>query len=456
MQIISHKTIAYAEQPIYKSLKKFFDSYLMERNLEKVCSLLEDGIFSLGTIKDEFTIGKDVFTYLLKHEQDVLADEVAYTIEEFYAKQIVDNIWDVAAKLKVVITGDVQENVDYITRFTGCIKMNGADGVICSCHIFKGNYSTEKREFMPINFFYGNNLVDRDKSVQTALDIICKAMPGGIVAGYATEGFPVCFVNDKYLELLGYSSYEEYAEDVQGMALYSIHPDDQAMVTEAINTCYDTNEQYGIEYRIRNKNGDYIHVYDIGKKITTLDNRDIIVCVLIDVTETVRMRKILARESSVDELTGIYNRRGGIRIMEQHLGEGYPYTFAIFDIDNLKLLNDEYNHKVGDNALKKFAELMKEIFDEKTTLSRFGGDEFISYIPKKLDKEYVKGVLAILQSAYNKFIRENYPKSKSSVSIGCVTGTKPTTFDMLYQTADELMYSIKKNGKNGCQIIEIE
>lgn len=456
MYIVSHKNIGYTEHLIYKNFKDFFDGYLIERDVEKTLSLLDDGIFTLGTVKDEITVEKEEFCELLKQQLEVLSDKADYKVDEFYAKEIVDNVWEVAATIKVVLGDKGQDNMEYITRFTGSFKIMGEDYVICSCYISKGNYNIESREFVPIKFYFGNNLVDKRKSEQAALDIICKAMPGGIVAGYKAEGFPICFVNDKYLELLGYSSYEEYANEIQGLALNSIHPDDRDMVTEAINTSYDADEQYGIEYRIKHKNGKYIYVYDIGKKLTTLDNREIIICVLIDVTETVKMRQRLAKESASDELTGIYNRRGGIRIMEHHLKQGQPYTFAIFDIDNLKKLNDEYNHIVGDVALKKFAELMKEIFDEETTLSRFGGDEFIAYIPKKLSKEYIEDTLTILQNAYNKFAKENYPRSHSSVSIGCVSGTRKTTFDILYQAADELMYSIKKSGKNGCQIVEMD
>ena len=53
-------------------------------------------------------------------------------------------------------------------------------------------------------------------------------------------------------------------------------------------------------------------------------------------------------------------------------------------------------------------------------------------------------------------IEENYPDSYSSVSIGCVLGTGAVTFDVLYQSADEMMYKIKKDKKNGCSIKELK
>lgn len=453
MGIVSHKDAGYKELPIYKVLMQFFNRYLIDKDLEKIYLSIGDGLFSFGTVREDFTVGKEAFFNLLKHERAILPDEIDYKIDDFFAIEIATDVWEVAAKLSVLIHKEEHDNIEHITRFTGCCKVNGTEGTLVACNISKGNYDTEANEFMPFKFHYENNLIDKHKSEQAVLDIIWKTMPGGIIAGYVTEGFPVCFVNDKFLEMLGYSSYEEYSNEIQQLAIHSIHPDDRAKVTEAIYTSYDANEEYGIEYRIRHKNGEYIHVYDIGKKITTLDNREIIICVLIDVTETVKLRNILSKESSSDELTGIYNRRGGIRVIEKYLNEGYPYTFAIFDIDNLKLLNDEYNHKVGDCALRKFAELMKESFGKEATLSRFGGDEFIFFAPQQLSMQHMENIFKVLQNAYNGFIQDNYPKSNSSVSIGCVIGTQPSTFDSLYQAADELMYSIKKNGKNGCKVV---
>ena len=103
-------------------------------------------------------------------------------------------------------------------------------------------------------------------------------------------------------------------------------------------------------------------------------------------TEDAKLREVLIRESSYDFLTGIHNRGGGIRSVEKALKNADSYTFAYFDIDNLKRLNDEYNHSVGDHALKYFADLLKQYLGEETILARMGGDEFVAFINKKIDK----------------------------------------------------------------------
>ena len=280
-------------------------------------------------------------------------------------------------------------------------------------------------------------------------------MPGGIIIGYAEEGYPLYFTNNQYLELLGYSSYEEYYKAADGLGTSHIHPDDIDTVNKEIMQSYGTDTQYGIEYRIRHKDGHYIPVYDIGKKMVTPDNKELIICVLYDMTEDAKQKEVLIQESRYDALTGVYNRGGGVRTIEHALKYVDAYSFAFFDIDNLKLLNDIYNHTAGDHALKYFTRLLRKYFDDRTVLSRFGGDEFVAFFKDKLDKQQIESIFSKLEQEYCSFIEQNYPKSQSSISIGCVIGTKKCAFQELCQTADELMYDIKKNGKKGYKIVEL-
>ena len=294
------------------------------------------------------------------------------------------------------------------------------------------------------------------KTEQIVFDIMSKAMPGGIISGYAKDGFPIQFVNDKYLELLGYSSYEEFYEDAEGMGATHIHPDDRDMVNAEIMNSYDEEVQYGIEYRIRHKDGHYIPVYDIGKKMVTPNNEEVIICVIYDMTKDAKLKEILRQESYYDNLTGVYNRNGGIKTIEKELDSVSAFSFAFFDVDNLKSLNDIYSHSAGDDALKYFAKVLRKCFDEKTILARIGGDEFIAFFEDKRDRERIISVFEKVEAEYCNFIENTYPESHSSLSIGCITGTKKRTFDEMYQLTDNLMYEIKKHGKKGHNIIELD
>lgn len=456
MKKITHMMEGFEKSQIYDAFKTLFDTYLLNRDYEKTLSYVDDDFYSVGTGKEEVVVDKNTYANLLKEEISTIPGSVKYSIDSFYAKELAADLWDVLAELHVLLPQKEGVNYVYETRFTGCFRLEEKAFRILSMHISDPSMITGEKEFFPLSYIGSDESIDKMKTEKIVFDIISKSMPGGIISGYAKEGFPIYFVNDQYLELLGYSSYEEYYEDAEGMGATHIHPDDRDMVNAEIMNSYDEEVQYGIEYRIRHKDGHYIPVYDIGKKMITPDNEEVIICVLYDMTKDAKLKEILRQESYYDNLTGVYNRNGGIKTIEKALGSVSAFSFAFFDVDNLKSLNDIYSHSAGDDALKYFAKVLQKCFDEKTILARIGGDEFIAFFEDKRDRERIISVFEKVEAEYCNFIENTYPESHSSLSIGCITGTKKRTFDEMYQLTDNLMYEIKKHGKKGHNIIELD
>ena len=431
MQQFTHKTSEFEQLPVYAAFKDFLDNYLVNRDFEKTIAVIKDDFYGLGMLENSAVESKEEFGSLLKAELEAMPKAVGYEICSACGRKIADNIWNVMA---VIAIQDVNKTI----QLTVCIELCKSEYIINSIHLSETGNSIEKKS--------------KD---QLVFEIISESMPGGIVIGYAEEGYPLYFANGRYLELLGYSSYEEYFNEAGGLGIKHIHPDDLDMVNREIMNSYSTDTQFGIEYRIRHKDGHYVSVYDIGKKMIMPDGKEVIICVLYDMTEDVRMKEILIHESSYDALTGIYNRSGGIRAIKEALEKAPKYCFAFFDLDNLKLLNDKYNHEVGDHALKFFTELLMRYFVEKTILVRLGGDEFVAFLGENMDVQRVQRIFNLLEQEYCYFIDKNYPDSHSSISIGCVLGSKKSDFEELCRTTDELMYDIKKHGKRGFKIVEL-
>lgn len=456
MKKITHMMEGFEKFQIYDAFKTLFNTYLLNRDYEKTLSYVDDDFYSVGTGKEEVVVDKNTYANLLEEEISTIPDSVKYSIDSFYAKEMATDLWDVLAELHVLLPQKEGVNYVYETRFTGCFRLEEKAFRILSMHISDPSMITGEKEFFPLSYIGSDESIDKMKTEKIVFDIISKSMPGGIISGYAKEGFPIYFVNDQYLELLGYSSYEEYYEDAEGMGATHIHPDDRDMVNSEIMNSYDEEVQYGIEYRIRHKDGHYIPVYDIGKKMVTPNNEEVIICVLYDMTKDAKLKEILRQESYYDNLTGVYNRNGGIKTIEKELDSVSAFSFAFFDVDNLKSLNDIYSHSAGDDALKYFAKVLRKCFDEKTILARIGGDEFIAFFEDKRDRERIISVFEKVEAEYCNFIENTYPESHSSLSIGCITGTKKRTFDEMYQLTDNLMYEIKKHGKKGHNIIELD
>lgn len=175
-----------------------------------------------------------------------------------------------------------------------------------------------------------------------------------------------------------------------------------------------------------------------------------------DRSKDARLTEILIQEARYDALTGVFNRGCGVQAIRRAMEKKTPYALAFFDIDNLKQLNDCYNHTVGDHALRFFAELLQRCFMEKAVLVRFGGDEFLAFCEGTQSQEEMEALFRALEEEYGSFIEVNYPKSQSSISIGCVIGRKKESFETLCQLADELMYEVKRSGKNGYKVRELK
>lgn len=428
----------YEKMPVYVVVKEFFDSFFIERNYEKMLSLLSDDFAGIGTVEEDIVTDKNEFVISLKTELSALTSTVDYKIKSISGKEITEGVWNVMATLEMKAETGFEQNARHFMHMTGCVRKENDGFKIDVLHLSK---TTEG--------------IIKTKTDKMIYDIISKSMPGGIVIGYAEAGYPLCFANNRYLELLGYESYEEYYKEAGGLGTSHIHPDDLDMVNEQIAKSYSTDTQFGIEYQIRHKHGHYINVYDIGKKMITPDNKEIIICVLYDMTENARMKEILLHESNYDALTGIYNRGGGIKAVRGSLENANEYSFMFFDVDNLKLLNDRYSHEAGDRALRYFSELLMKYFSEETILVRMGGDEFVAFLDGSTTMQRLQRIYTILEQEYCSFIDKQYPESHSSVSIGCVIGNRKCNFEELYRMTDGLMYDIKKHGKRGYKIIEL-
>lgn len=88
--------------------------------------------------------------------------------------------------------------------------------------------------------------------------------------------------------------------------------------------------------------------------------------------------------SRIDELTGVYNRRGfysAASDMVRANGIGRSYMVCYADMDNLKMVNDGYGHTEGDFSIRSLANCLREIFGEEAVIGRMGGDEFAVLLP---------------------------------------------------------------------------
>lgn len=154
--------------------------------------------------------------------------------------------------------------------------------------------------------------------------------------------------------------------------------------------------------------------------------------------------------SMTDALTGILNVRGfqliaAVEIAKAHR-EDTPLSVAYIDLDDFKAVNDQRGHHEGDKALQLIAKVMSDNMRQTDTVARLGGDEFVILLPKT-EPSMAYEVIARLRDVLLEAMQErDYP---ITFSIGLATFTlTPASAEMMLETADKLMYDVKREGKN--------
>ena len=194
-------------------------------------------------------------------------------------------------------------------------------------------------------------------------------------------------------------------------------------------------------------NNNYLIYMFIGGVIIVLLLTGLTVA-LISINEN---RKLFKKLAVTDTLTGIYNRLGFNRQVEQYMRQNPQKhcVVAMLDIDDFKLVNDVYGHAAGDGVLQKLAESMKQYFSKDVILGRNGGDEFCVFMPDCTAVE-VKPFL----KKFTEETRNFYCKGEAhtfTISLGYAE--YPVLADecsKLMRCADMALYAVKMRGKNGC------
>jgi diguanylate cyclase (GGDEF)-like protein/PAS domain S-box-containing protein len=150
--------------------------------------------------------------------------------------------------------------------------------------------------------------------------------------------------------------------------------------------------------------------------------------------------------SLVDDLTGLYNRRGFLALARHQsrlaLRNRTAFSIAFLDLDGLKQINDTLGHRAGDLALVEAAGLLKACFRTSDILARIGGDEFAVFVADANEKETTA---RIEERLYAHRITSDHPY-QLSFSIGIVSSAlqENPTIENLLTTADSLMYEQKR------------
>ncbi len=175
--------------------------------------------------------------------------------------------------------------------------------------------------------------------------------------------------------------------------------------------------------------------------------------------ETDRTKDKIRQLSRTDQLTGLWNMKMLLIFMQREyqriLAKTGKFSVLMIDADSLKAVNDLYGHHAGTMLIVSISEIMRSELREEDMLARFGGDEFVAFLPdttcQKAWEIAEKVRIKIAQAPLN------YEGHTLSITVSCGIACYPEhgqDLTQIMKMADKALYTSKGHGKNRCTIFK--
>jgi len=281
------------------------------------------------------------------------------------------------------------------------------------------------------------------------------------------------FIIDKdgrYLDVVGGQERTLYhsPDFLIGKDLHSVLPTDLANIfLETISDSIETDSLRVLEYQLgpedvsgTTADGPTGKQWFEGRVFPIRDQEDQISSVVwmaINITRRKKLEKKLRNLAEKDSLTGAFNRRHFMQVLEQSysIAKRYknPLSVLVIDIDNFKSINDTFGHEAGDTVLKALVDFCQAAFRGADLFARLGGEEFVVMLPNTPTIGAAIIAERIRDGVHNIPVTLANETVNFSISIGIsqIDGSDESYNDVISR-ADTALYKAKDKGKNRVEI----
>lgn len=293
-----------------------------------------------------------------------------------------------------------------------------------------------------------SNLQERE----AFLDSVLNAAPQGM---FVTDiKGDITYMNPALLEMLGVSAGSPMESWVR-----QIHMDDRDGAQDMWLHSLRTGSDFVRQLRFLRSDQELLWL-DVHARVVTLsqDGQTLgLVGVVKDITERREQEAIQRWEAEHDPLTGLLNRRGFGRRLEEAFADfqktSTPSALLLFDLDHFKPINDEGGHALGDEMLRRIAQVVAWEVRRSDHVARQGGDEFGVLLPSCTLAQARKVAESLRQSVSEISVTHEGKEYRVTLSIGVTTfdDIDTSVVDALAR-ADAGSYKAKERGRDGVVI----
>ena len=284
-----------AGQKVNKLMQDFFTAYFNERDYKAAADFLREDISWIGLGAVCNARDRSEAVKFLQAEIAALPYAVFFEYENVQSMMLSETAAVFLCDLLLKKNKDGDDSDISIRVMAAC---NCCDSVwkIAALHVSQANMGPETGDFFPAALRM-EKVAEVESSInRQMLGLLNRSIPGGILGGYVAPGFPLYYVNERMLAYLGYT-YEEFVTDTKGLVMNGIHPDDLERVEQIASRAMEQDSEYEVKYRMKKKDGSYIWVSDIGKKVLAVNGKAACISVIRDISGEIEAKQKLYEES---------------------------------------------------------------------------------------------------------------------------------------------------------------
>ncbi|MDW6004091.1 sensor domain-containing diguanylate cyclase [Vibrio mangrovi] len=288
--------------------------------------------------------------------------------------------------------------------------------------------------------------------LESDLHYLVDIIPGVIYQYERRSDGHACFpyISPQVETLLGVKP-EVVAQDATTL-LQAVHPDDRQRVYHSVLRAEASQNEWECEFRVIHQ-GKICWLYGHSVPVHNDQHRQLWSGLMIDISDKKTLELKLQRESTIDPLTNVFNRRYFMYSLNRTFTSGFKnkdcVSILAIDFDHFKKVNDQYGHDAGDEVLKQVTSAIKRHIRRSDILARMGGEEFSVILPSTEYKDAVKIAEKLRKCVENTAVHYLDSAIRITITIGVASAENSDLNEKdLLRRADRALYRGKAAGRN--------
>lgn len=177
-------------------------------------------------------------------------------------------------------------------------------------------------------------------------------------------------------------------------------------------------------------------------------------CVMRSIDERRSLKEQLFAATYTDPLTGLTNRAAFISMLEHMLHTGMDGCLALFSIDFFRTINMQYGQQTGDEVLRVFADLLREMLRADDIISRIGSERFAVLLPGT-SREEAQGICERVVTTLAE-LRQKVGKSRFAITASASVASISDSLDSTLERAEMALFVAKAKGRNRLEMEKVK